>query len=212
MIKVCYPFVGDSIGGSHISTLTLVHYINNNYPDIKTEILVFSANDSFKDYLKSRNIIYSELGFELKKYSKVSILFEIFKSLRATIKYLKKHEIDIVHTNDLRMNLIFLVASRFVRTKQVWHQRTSMPKSILGLKIFLMSDQLILISNYIMGQLRVNTSLNKISRVYNPIESYLASKKELSNKVSLFNKDKHVIGFIANMTLQKKPIFLQGGE
>ena len=125
MIKVCYPFVGDSIGGSHISSLTLIDFINNNYPDIKTNVLVFSANENFKKYLKDRNITYIELGLELHKYSKISILFDLFKSLSVAIKYLKEHEINIVHTNDLRMNLIFLIASKFVSTKQLWHQRTS---------------------------------------------------------------------------------------
>jgi len=205
MIKVCYPFVGDSIGGSHISSLTLIDFINNNYPDIKTNVLVFSANENFKKYLKDRNITYIELGLELHKYSKISILFDLFKSLSVAIKYLKEHEINIVHTNDLRMNLIFLIASKFVSTKQLWHQRTSMPKSIFGQKIYLMSDKLIIASDFILNQLRDSFSSDKVSRVYNPINSYLASEKELSIKVNLFKKDKYVLAFIANMTPQKNP-------
>ena len=110
MIKVCYPFVGDTLGGSHISSLTLINFVNNQKFDIKPNVLVFSASNSFKEYLSNNNISYTDFGLKLGNYSKLTIIVDIIRSFFRVIKYLKDEKIDIVHTNDLRINLIFLRA------------------------------------------------------------------------------------------------------
>ncbi len=206
-MKILFPFVGDSIGGSHISTFTLLHCLKSEYPSIKIIVLVFSASNSFKKYALSNNIHYWELGIELKNYSKLGIIFDIFKTYKVITKYLLKEDIDIVHTNDLRMHLIFFVASKFVSTKHLWHQRTAMPRSAFGQKFFLYSNKFIVISNFIFNQIRISIPSNKVRIIYNPVESYLASRKELTIRKKLFLKKKHKLAFVANMTNQKRPEF-----
>ena len=57
MIKVCYPFVGDSIGGSHISAVTLIKSVRDTRPDIEPFVIVFCADKNFTAYLSKSNII-----------------------------------------------------------------------------------------------------------------------------------------------------------
>lgn len=207
MIKVCYPFVGDSLGGSHISTLTLVDFIKKEKPGINANVLVFSANSAFLEYLSNNDISYKDFGLKLRNYSKLTIVLDIFKSIYYVVKYLKKEKIDIVHTNDLRMNLIFLVASKFVATKHIWHQRTSMPQSVLGQKIFLLSDKFLTISRFIFNQIIVPISFDKAIIVFNPVESFLASSEDLKNRENMFYKKKPTLLYLSNMTKQKNPDF-----
>jgi glycosyltransferase involved in cell wall biosynthesis len=206
MTKVCFPFVGDSIGGSHISALTLVNYLYNHKTDVKVCVLVFSASEKFTEYLLDNKISYIELEIKLNKYSKVNIILDAFRFLFKVVKFLKKEKIDIVHSNDLRMHLIFLLATKFSSTAQLWHQRTILPKSYFGQKFFLMSDEFIVISDFILKKISSKLSSNKIKRVYNPVESNLLSKKELSSKLKLFKKQCNIL-YVANMTKQKKPEF-----
>ena len=206
-MKILFPFVGDSIGGSHISTFTLLNCLKTEYADIKVDVLVFSANDEFKRHALMHDIHYQELGIKLNKYSKFNIVFDIIKSLNLAIKYLYREDIDIVHTNDIRMNLIFLVASKFVSTKHLWHQRTLMPRSAFGQRVYLLCDKLVVISNFILDQIHTSIPSNKLSMIYNPVESHSASSNELLVRKELFAKKKHTLAYVANMTQQKKPEF-----
>ena len=204
MIKVCYPFVGDSIGGSHISAVTLIKSIQETRTDIKPHVLVFCPDELFKEFLMKSNITFDDIDIKLSRFSKFSIFIDIFRSFFKLIKYINKAEIDIVHTNDLRINLIFLVVCKFTRVKHLWHQRTSMPRSTLGKRIFLLSDKLVTVSDYILNQIGGLASKGQLSRVYNPIDSYTATNEELFERVNSFKKRPSVVAFIANVTAQKK--------
>ena len=204
MIKVCFPFVGDSIGGSHISAVTLIKSIQETRKDIKPHVLVFSPDEGFREFLKKSNITFDNIDIKLSRSSKIGIVIDIFRSFFKLSKYLNKTKIDIVHTNDLRINLIFLVVCKFSRVKHLWHQRTSMPRSTLGKRIFLLSDRLVTVSDYILSQIGDLASKGQLCRVYNPIDSYTATNEELSERVSSFKTRPLVITFIANVTAQKK--------
>jgi len=206
-MKILFPFVGDTIGGSHISAFTLFNCLKAQYPQIKFDVLVFTASDSFKNCALANNIQFHELGVVLKSYSKFGIIFDTLKTIILITKYLSKEDFDIVHTNDIRMHLIFLVASKFVSTKHLWHQRTSMPRSSFGQKVFLLCNKFIVISNFILKQIHIPVPPNKVSMIYNPVESYFASKKKLAAKKELFGKKKCKLAFVANMQGRKKPKF-----
>ena len=73
MIKVCYPFVGDSIGGSHISAVTLIKSIQETRTDIKPHVLVFCPDELFKEFLMKSNITFDDIDIKLSRFSKFSI-------------------------------------------------------------------------------------------------------------------------------------------
>ena len=56
--KVCFPFVGDNIGGSHISSLLLITGLKKTFSS--TEIVTHS-NGFFTKYLKKKEIKYFKL-------------------------------------------------------------------------------------------------------------------------------------------------------
>ena len=175
MTTICYPFVGDSIGGSHISTITLIKSLQETRPELIIKVLVFLPNQEFRNYLSDENIAFDCLNIELKPSTKFGIIFDLVRSFFKLSKYLRKEKIDIAHTNDLRVNLIFLVVCKFLRIKHLWHQRTSMPTSYLGQKIFLSCDKFVTVSDYISSQIAVKTAAGKVTRVYNPVDSHMAS-------------------------------------
>ena len=203
MINVCYPFVGDSIGGSHISAVTLIKSIRETRPEIQPSVIVFCADKDFTAYLSKSNIPYYDIGLKLSKSSKIGIVLDVCRSFFKLIQLLRNERIDIVHTNDLRVNLIFLVACKFSSAKHLWHQRTSMPKSILGQRIFLLCDKFVTVSNFVSSQIRIRTQMKKVCRVYNPIDAYAATPEELTKRVDSFKKKPAVVAFIANITAQK---------
>tara|TARA_B100000963_G_scaffold260194_1_gene228457 strand:+ start:5176 stop:6291 length:1116 start_codon:yes stop_codon:yes gene_type:complete len=205
MTTICYPFVGDSIGGSHKSTITLIKSLQHTRRDLSLRVLVFSANDEFRDYLSGERIPFDDIDLKLGSSSKLGIIIDIARSFFKVRKYLHKEKIDIVHTNDLRINLIFLIVCKIFRIKHLWHQRTSMPQSYLGQRIFLSCDKFVTVSNYISNQILGKFDDEKISRVYNPIDTRMCSKKDILKRSESLTKKTIVVGYIANITSQKNP-------
>ena len=206
MTTICYPFVGDSIGGSHISTITLIKSLQETRPDLNIKVLVFLPNREFRDYLSDEKIVFDNLNIELKASTKFGIIFDLVRSFFKLSKYIWKEKIDIAHTNDLRVNLIFLVVCKFFSIKHIWHQRTSMPKSYLGQRIILSCDRFVTVSNYISSQIAVKSVEDKVIRVYNPVDSHICSKEDIRKRIEFFKTKPLIIGYVANITAQKNQI------
>ena len=81
MINVCYPFVGDSIGGSHISTVTLIKSLQNKEIDLYIKVLVFSSNDRFSRYLSKNKIPFDDLSLRLSGNTKLGIIIDLLRSI-----------------------------------------------------------------------------------------------------------------------------------
>src|SRR5690554_2500467 len=103
-MKVLFPFVGDSYGGSHVSALTLIEQLRKKH-GVDVVIGLHEAG-YFSSILDERGIEWQMLP--AIKYARASTLpVQILKMIfciKVLSKYLKKTDIDIVHTNDLRMH------------------------------------------------------------------------------------------------------------
>jgi len=60
-IRICFPFVGDSIGGSHLSALELIKNIDNILFD---PLIVLHRKGIFYDYLKKKKINFFFFSFK----------------------------------------------------------------------------------------------------------------------------------------------------
>ena len=122
MTRILFPFVGDTVGGSHISALTLAR----NLPSGEFEAVVgVHVEGTLTEHLKRAGVSYIELpAVTLAKAE--PLLPQLCKMITAAAKlgpFLRSQKIDIVHTNDARMHLTWLCATKISRRKMVWHQR-----------------------------------------------------------------------------------------
>ena len=141
--KILFPFVGDSLGGSHISTLMLIDELQNSNYDV--EILLYSKGILSK-YLDENDYEYflEENMFFCPKGRFFSIFFKIIRANFSSIFFLRKKTFDVVHTNDIRMHYSWFIASSLL-SKHIWHQR-SIAKNSMFLAIF--SSKVITITDF----------------------------------------------------------------
>jgi glycosyltransferase involved in cell wall biosynthesis len=122
-MRVCYPFVGDSIGGAQLSTLTLVRHLP---PDIEPVIAVHTDGPLIKHLVKL-DIPYSLLpvasiaGQRKNALGQLSALAQITPKV---MRFLRDQKIDLVHTQDGRMHISWWPAARLLSVPHLWHQRT----------------------------------------------------------------------------------------
>ena len=207
---ICFPFVGDKLGGSHISTLLISKNIQKKF---FLPIIAVHSNGILTDYLENKKIKYSQLKnktFLGEKKILQTNFFNFFKTLNETISFLKKNKVDIVHTNDLRIHLMWSLSSKIFGCKCIWHQRSLFPDWLLYKSISRLSNKILSISKY------VHSSLPKFNKkksdiIYNP---FVFNKKKIIKRIVKkkllkqlkINSKKYIVTFIANLEKRKKPL------
>jgi len=180
-LKILFPFVGDSIGGSHISTLTLYSSLVDS--NISALIVLHEDNGPLSQYLRNKKISFSVLKSSRlagETPGKLSIFIGILTNFIRFCRFIKAHEIDIVHGNDLRVNLSWSLPAKAVARGFVWHQRTLLSTSKFWLLIRYLCDYFVAISDVVMQSAPGNLQDHQKKIVYNPFSIGSVIDKELA--------------------------------
>lgn len=205
-INICFPFNGDSIGGSHISALELINGLDkNNF----NPVIVIHKKGLFYEHLKKNKIkiIFFPINRLIgqKKGIAINCIYLIYNFFKIK-RFIKEKKIHFVHTNDATTHLTWIIPTKFSRSKFFWHLRVKFPNWRLYKILISLSDKIICISKYVKKTLP--TKLRKKSIViYNQIS--LSNRKiEISKKNKFFYstnfKNKKKILFVANIIKSKK--------
>ncbi len=128
-MKILFPFIGDSFGGSHKSAID--YYIELKKKNFETKILLFQKNCYLAKYLNSKKIQFDVLDLPIINFDRIIVnnFYKLLAGFWKARKYLKKNNISIVHTNDIRNHYSWSIWSLF-SSNHIWHQRTVWPKSL----------------------------------------------------------------------------------
>lgn len=183
-MRIVFPFVGDSIGGSHLSALALYSALKLRSYD--TRIVLHDSRGSLASYLKKKDIRFDNLPLSDLAGTNSGILSVAESQLRCLYpiyKYIKENKIKIVHGNDLRINLTWSVATSFTRASYVWHQRQPLSMSKKWRYVRFLSDHIISISEFVDRTLPNNINQINRSLIYNPFDLGRILKKEKSKRL-----------------------------
>ena len=188
-MKILFPFVGDSVGGSHLSSLNLCKTLKaNNY---EVFILLHNINGPLSKLLNEMEIEYQEVHIPYlagQSPNKLMIFLGMLINIIPLINYIKKNNIDIVHGNDLRINLTWSLATRLSEAKFIWHQRTILSNSKFWKSINILCDHFIGISQAVISSVPKNINPLKKSMVHNAFEADMQYDKELSKNLIKANR------------------------
>jgi len=169
VIRVLFPFVGDSIGGSHRSILELHNALERG--SSVTPIFVLHEIGPLSKLLDNLDIHYEyifikHLAGESPNLLKIvsSIVFNFFK----LNTFIRSNKIDIVHGNDLRINLTWSLPTRLSSAVYLWHQRSIMSSSVLWKFSTILANYFVAISDCVYRSLPSNISKSKKKLILNP--------------------------------------------
>ncbi len=207
---VCFPFVGDSIGGSHLSSLLLIEHLDRK---CFNPVIVLHEKGVFSDYLDKRGLPYEILPILCCVGRNVKIIKEFFALLKTffpIFSFIIKNKIDIVHTNDGRMHLTWCLPSKFAKAPLVWHQRTKFARSRFLSIMARLASKILCISEYVKKELPKEIKYKSFV-VNNPIKPYLGDIKPENCRKKLINDAKapenaKIIGTFGNLRDVKRPL------
>ncbi len=128
--SIAFPFLGEAIGGSHISTLKLIKHLDLQRfaPRALLEIGDGPVADLFREEgipfeVMSATTIseYRDIG---SKGRPMDLLRHGYDHVWRLTRYLRAHGVAILHSNDGRMHVFGSLASRLAGCKHVWHHRS----------------------------------------------------------------------------------------
>ena len=127
MTEKCFflPFVGDSIGGSQISTIELIKNLQDS--GIET-LVVIHMDDILSKLLKKNRVSFSILPISRDKLngSIINTIIIVITKFLSFRKFIYRNDINIIYTNDIRMHYIWSVSSYIIKNvKHIWHQHSA---------------------------------------------------------------------------------------
>ena len=211
MLRVCFPFVGDGIGGSHISALALIREL----PRFGIKPLVVVHQDGpLASFLKEADVSFRLLRWSKFARANAASYGEDKRLLKAArwrfAWYLRRNRANIVHSNDIRIGCTWLASAALGGARFVWHQRTPGSKHVLN--CFVTRADIILcpsmflrdriIGSVTIGFLKIEHGWSRILQVNNPITLSPADRLE-----PMSEEGHPRIGFVANEWPRKRPEF-----
>jgi len=126
--------------------------------------------------------------------------------------FIRKNKIDIVHGNDLRINLTWSLPTRLSGAFYIWHQRSVMSPSVLWKASILLADHFVAISTYVYQSLPSNIPKSKKTLILNPFNIRNTYDKEVSrkwvNKHYNIPKNYILLGYVGRLVDWKNVDFL----
>jgi glycosyltransferase involved in cell wall biosynthesis len=211
-VRVLFPFVGDSVGGSHRSILELHYALKEKNI---TSIFVLHEIGPLSELFDSLNVEYKYIYTRYlagESPSLLKIAFSIAANFIKLSRFIRKNRIDIVHGNDLRVNLTWSLPTKFSNSVYLWHQRSLMSPSVLWNASAVLADYFITISKYVDQSLPGNISRIKRTLILNPFntkDTYdrITSRKWL-NMCYKIPEDVILLGYIGRLVEWKNVDFL----
>ena len=215
--RVCFPFVGDSLGGSHMSALLLIEGLEGSGYE---PVIVVHEEGPLTGHLAGRGLPFELLplsAYAGETPNAMTIAARMLRALPRLAGFLRRHGIDIVHGNDFRMNLTWSAAAKLTGRSFVWHQRalpySSSPR---WRAVNLLADHVIHISDAVARAMPA-AGRTPASTVPNPVAppretpSRRAAKAAVARELG-FDPSTTLVGFVGRLVAWKRPdVFVKAG-
>jgi len=210
---VCFPFVGDTVGGSHLSALTLAHELKRGHN--VSPLIVLHQEGMLLDHLGGSGLEIEVLSVPTVDLGRPSdSLRQIAGATRPIARFLKTHQVDIVHGNDRRINQTWIWPTRLGRRPYFWHMRGRYDRSRIRKAGMRFSSEVVCVSNYTRSTLPAGRLRDNSVVLYNPVDVDLvdrsAARSTIVESVEGIGSGDTVVGFCATLSRQKRPeVFLR---
>ena len=204
-----FPFVGDTVGGSHLSALLLMKEL----PHFGfSAIALVHGGGPLTDYLDSKeiNFFQTNLPYFDAKRSGITALARSLVIAPRIAAFLRRSNISLIHVNDGRMIASWTLASRLTACPIVLHARHRWSQSRLAYMCFRLAKERVAISSYVRDSMptKLAKSTTIISNPFEtPVVDYPCARQSMFAVIG--GERNPLVAFAGTLMEQKRPsVFL----
>jgi len=148
--RICFPFTGDVVGGSHMSVLGLIRHLDpvRFTPVIVPQFPRGAIAGLFRDngVATETPLRWTELPYDEKVGPWTAV--QVLKDVVPQVRFLRSRGFGIVHSNDGRTHATWALGARMSGAKLLWHQRGDPNAAGLRLVAPLLASQVVAVSAF----------------------------------------------------------------
>lgn len=211
-VTICYPFAGDSLGGSHFSLRGLLKNLDPAryrvllVPEIADGAIAthFADFDQVEDPARPRGTFAPGEKFSVAKY------LSTFTGLKDRVRFLRDSGVDIVHTNDGRTHASWSLAARMAGLPLVWHHRADPQAMGLRLVAPLLASKVLTVSSFSLPKGRLWSAARKAEVVFSPFDTSITADRDKARRKILdfagLPEDALLLGIFGSFVPRKRPL------
>lgn len=211
-VRVCFPFSGDSVGGSHVSVLGLLKQLD---PACYRPIIVPEVPDGriaqvFQGFEQLADPVWRPRQFVPGQAFGPAKFVRTLRGVWPRMRFLKEQRIAIVHLNDGRTSANWALAAKLAGTRIVWHHRGD--PGALGLRLAapLLADRVITVSSFSLPPRGIWSAAVKAEVIHSPFDTTI-SVDRASARAALVRElgiapESIILGFFGAFVPRKRPL------
>lgn len=208
--KICFPFSGNLIGGSHISVLGLLRNLDRRRFD--PLVVVEEPEGEIARLMRDADVEVATAGpLPALRHGERAGLRDAIRIVRASgmlARLLREKAIDIVHSNDGRTHATWALPAKRAGAKLVWHHRGAPDARGLRLAAPLIADAVVAVSAFALGKVGTRSRLARV--IHSPFDINVRVDRRASHTALLdelrCSSDTRLIGFFGVLIQRKRPL------
>ncbi|MBO0663046.1 glycosyltransferase family 4 protein [Jiella sp. MQZ9-1] len=211
--RVCFPYVGDEVGGSHISSLKLIRNLDRR--DVEPLIVLHRIDGPLAPFLTKEGFRFIHLPLPAllapHRLSLPQLMTFARKSLPLMRSFLREGRIAIVHTNDGRIHASWGLAARLARKRVVWHHRGDPDAKGANLLAPLLADRIVTVSKFSQPRRPLFPVRKRLAVIHSPFDHPATRPdRETARRTLLAELDlpeaTRILGYFGALIDRKRPL------
>ena len=211
--RVCFPYVGDEVGGSHISSLKLIQ--NFDRRRVEPVIVLHRMDGPLAPFLEKEGFRFVHLLLPdllaPDALNVASAMLFLRRSLPEMRRFLRQGQIDVVHTNDGRVHASWGIAARLAGCRQVWHHRGDPDAKGANVLAPLLADRIVTVSKFAQPRRPILPVARRLSIIHSPFDHPVTlpdrqvSRSAILDELGLPERTR-VLGYFGALIDRKRPL------
>lgn len=216
-IVVAFPFIGDELGGSHISAISLIAEIDAR--EVSPLILLHREGELLAEYLKQRGIPYliapeCPILSPSRRAPRSNPIFtgiDYLASVPGLVRFLRKQGVDVVHTNDGRMHATWALPARLSGARLLWHHRGDPTAQGANMLAPLLANQIVTVSNFAQPRWPILPIKRRIRVIHSPFDHPPSIPDRQECRMAMVRElgipdDVRFVGYFGGLIERKRPL------
>lgn len=212
-IIVYFPFVGDRIGGSHISAVKLIRGLDSDC--VRPLVGLHQTDGELAKFLDDQELSFvpaPDVDIPSPGAGFGGMMWSYFyRSLWPLREFLTTNGVEIVHTNDGRMHALWAVPARMAGAKLIWHHRADPRARGVNLLAPILASHIVTVSRFSQPRRPVLPVRHKCTVVHSPFDHPSGMTERSKYRNALIAElgcppETRFLGFFGSFTTRKRPM------